>query len=209
LPLAGWALAAKELHLLDRCGFVWAHSKVELVFSTASSTFFAVNDALMTVAIVGATNLWAQGGMRARDVVVIAAAVALYDIVSTSGLPLMGQLISHLVRLPLAPILGWPTDSDGSWLGIALGDMLLATVFPLVMGKAFGSAAGLTALGCDLAGIASLLGLPIVGILHVEDAFPAMVVLAPLMVLQYVFWIRRNGAERTTWQYLHAEPRYT
>jgi hypothetical protein len=31
LPLAGWALAAKELHLLDRCGFVWAHSKVELV----------------------------------------------------------------------------------------------------------------------------------------------------------------------------------
>jgi hypothetical protein len=30
LPLAGWALAAKELHLLDRWGFVWAHPKVEV-----------------------------------------------------------------------------------------------------------------------------------------------------------------------------------
>ena len=33
-----------------------------------------------------------------------------------------------------------------------------------------------------------------------------MVVLGPLMVLQYAYWRRRCGKERTTWQYLQAEP---
>src|SRR5439155_17604804 len=28
----------------------------------------------------------------------------------------------------------------------------------------------------------------------------------PLMVAQYLFWARRLGTERTTWQYLQAEP---
>jgi hypothetical protein len=35
---------------------------------------------------------------------------------------------------------------------------------------------------------------------------PAMVLLGPLMVLQYVYWTRRRGGERTTWQYQQAEP---
>ena len=38
------------------------------------------------------------------------------------------------------------------------------------------------------------------------EIFPAMVVLGPLMVLQYAYWRRRCGTERTTWQYLQAEP---
>jgi hypothetical protein len=33
-----------------------------------------------------------------------------------------------------------------------------------------------------------------------------MVVLGPLMVLQYAYWRRRRGVEHTTWQYLQAEP---
>jgi hypothetical protein len=33
----------------------------------------------------------------------------------------------------------------------------------------------------------------------------AMVALGPLMVAQYLFWNRRRGSERTTWQYQQAE----
>ncbi len=39
------------------------------------------------------------------------------------------------------------------------------------------------------------------------DIFPLMVVLGPLMLLQYAYWHRR-GPERTTREYLAAEPRY-
>jgi hypothetical protein len=39
----------------------------------------------------------------------------------------------------------------------------------------------------------------------VYQAFPVMIVLGPLMVGQYIYW-RRLGPERTTRQYLLAEP---
>ncbi len=81
-------------------------------------------------------------------------------------------------------------------MGIGLGDLLLATVFPLVLRKAFGRPAGITAIGLALAAIGMLLALPLQGV------FPMMVVLGPLMGLQYLFWSRRRGQERTTWQYL-------
>jgi hypothetical protein len=37
------------------------------------------------------------------------------------------------------------------------------------------------------------------------EIFPVMVVLGPLMMLQYAYW-RHRRQERTTWQYLQAEP---
>jgi hypothetical protein len=40
----------------------------------------------------------------------------------------------------------------------------------------------------------------------VEVALPVMTVLGPLMAAHYGYWIRRRGEERTTWQYLQAEP---
>jgi hypothetical protein len=39
-----------------------------------------------------------------------------------------------------------------------------------------------------------------------KGTFPVMTVLGPLMVLQYLSWSRRRGPERTTRQYLQAEP---
>ena len=93
---------------------------------------------------------------------------------------------------------GW--GSGSSTLGIGLGDLLLATVFPLVMRKAFGREAGITALLLSLGAIGTMLILPFRGL------FPAMVVLGPLMALQYLLWRRRCGQERTMWQYLQQEP---
>lgn len=100
---------------------------------------------------------------------------------------------------PFAPMIGWPADSSGRWLGVGMGDLLLATVFPLVMYKGFGRAAGSTALGLNLGLLLLLLVLVATGI--VRTFFPVMLVLGPLTLLQYASWRLRRGPECTTRQF--------
>ena len=92
----------------------------------------------------------------------------------------------------------------GRWLGIGLGDLLLATLFPLVQRKAFGRRAGLVAMGLGLAALGAMLAALDLGLVRVT--IPAMVALGPLAVAQYLFWARRRGQERTTYRYLREEP---
>jgi hypothetical protein len=169
---------------------------------TTSNTFLALNNALMVVAVVGVANLWAQSGMGAREVTVLAAALAVYDFVATSQLTLMTDLISRLSGIPFVPFLAWDTATGGG-LGVGLGDLLLLSAFPLAMRKSFGRTAGLCGLGIGLAVLAAVLLVIELG--AIDTAIPVMVVLGPLMVGQYGFWDRRL-AQRTTWQYLRAEP---
>jgi hypothetical protein len=170
-------------------------------FGGLSAPFFAVNNVVVVLVAVGAANLWAQSGMRARDAAVLAGALTLYDFIFTSQLTLMADLFEHVAGLPLAPMVGWPLG--GLWLGLGLGDLLLATLFPLVMRKAYGKTAGVAAVIIALAAILFVLILPLLG--FIEAVFPVMVVLGPLSVIQYLYWHSR-GPERTTWQYLTAEP---
>ena len=153
--------------------------------------------------VIGAANLWVQSGMKARDAAVLGAALVVYDFVATSLLPLMNDLIDRLAGLPFAPQITW-ASGDNQWLGVGLGDLLLAAVFPLVMRKAFGRTAGLLALLLGLLTVAAMLVL--LDLRRVQVTLPAMVALGPLMVAQYLFWARRLGHERTTWQYEQAEP---
>jgi hypothetical protein len=74
------------------------------------------------------------------------------------------------------------------------------------MRKAFGGSAGLTKLGISLGVIGVLLVVIDIGLVQVT--IPAMVVLGPLMVLQYTWWARRAGMERTMWQYLRSDARH-
>jgi hypothetical protein len=114
----------------------------------------------------------------------------------------MNDLFVRLEGLPFAPELAWPVNTAGDWLGIGLGDLVLAAVFPLVMRKAFGRDAGILAMLIGLGAIGLLILSLLVGFVKI---FPVMVVLGPLMALQYVYW-RSRRQERTTWQYLQAEP---
>ena len=166
--------------------------------------FFMVNNLVLVISVVGVTNLWAQSGMKARHAAILGVALAIYDLIATSLLPLMNNLFARLEGLPFAPELAWPVNTTGDWLGIGLGDLVLAAVFPLVMRKAFGRTAGIIAMILGLAAISLLIMSLISGLL--VGTFPVMVVLGPLMVLQYVYWSRRYKQERTTWQYLQAEP---
>jgi hypothetical protein len=173
-----------------------------VVSGTASNTFLAVNNVVLVVVVVGVTNLWAQSGMKARDAAVLAAGLAIYDFVATSQLTLMTDLIDRLSQIPLLPFIAW-REGDGA-LGIGLGDLLLAGVFPLVMRKAFGPRAAAIALAVGIAVIVGVLALIQTGV--IDFTVPVMVVLGPLMVAQYAITVRRHGSERTTREYLQAEP---
>ncbi len=188
-PLARWGVAG---------GLVTADVLLAWLVGTASTPFLLVNDALMLMLVVGVSNLWAQGGLRARELALFAGAIAVYDLVATGFLPLTTGMIERLSGMPFLPMAAWPAGS-GQWAGIGLGDLLLAAVGPLVMRKAFGRAAGLLAIALALATIAGVLlvarwdALP--------ETFPTMIVLGPLMVLHYSLWSRRSGAERTWARY--------
>jgi hypothetical protein len=164
--------------------------------------FFAVNNIVLVISVIGVTNLWAQSGMKARDAAILGTALAIYDLIATSLLPLMNDLFTRLEGLPFVPELAWPVNAAGDWLGIGLGDLVLAAVFPLVMRKAFGRMAGVAAMLVGLGAIGLLIVSVLFGFVKI---FPVMVVLGPLMVLQYAYW-RQRRQERTTWQYLQAEP---
>jgi hypothetical protein len=180
---------------------VGADLAVTLAVGAGSIPYFAVNNLVLVLLVVGTTNLWAQAGLKARDAAVLGAGLVVYDLVATTLLPFMGELVQRLAGLPFAPLIAWPVGGD-AWLGVGLGDVLLAAVFPLVQRKAFGTGAGLLALGLAFGVIGSLFLLLALGVLR--GLFPVMVVLGPAMVLQYGFWRWRRGDERTTGQYQRA-----
>ena len=171
-------------------------------YGTAGIPFLVVNNAILIAAAVGFGNLWAQGGMPARALAILAGALAMYDFIFTERLSLMGDLFTGLAAAPFAPILAWPTGG-GQWVGLGLGDLIMVTLAPLVLRKAYGRTAGVTAVAINFLAVALLLLLVAAGI---RVSFAVMVLLGPLIVLQYFYWNRWRGVERTTRQYLQAEP---
>ena len=171
-------------------------------YGTAGIPFLVVNNAILIAAAVGFGNLWAQGGMPARALAVLAGALAVYDFIFTARLSLMGDLFTGLAAAPFAPVLAWPAGG-GQWMGLGLGDLIIATLAPLVLRKAYGRSAGAAAIAANTLAVALLLLLVTVGL---RASFPLMVLLGPLIVLQYLYWNWRRGAERSTRQYLQAEP---
>jgi len=169
-----------------------------------SMLFFAINNVVLVVAVVGTANLWAQSGMRARDLSLLAGALAVYDVIATSRLPLMDDLVTRLSGVPFAPVMAWTGGDEGASLAIGLGDLLFVTLSPLVMRKAFGRRAGIAAMVLAVGAVGAMLALLLLGAIAVS--IPAMAVLGPLIVAQHAYWRRRRGRERTTWEYLRAEP---
>jgi hypothetical protein len=163
-----------------------------LVAGVASRPFLLVNNAVLATVVVGAATLWAQSGMRARDVAVLAVLLPAYDVIATWQLTVMSDVFARLGKLPLVPVLAWGLPDPETALRLGLGDLLLLTVWPLVFRTAFGRRAGLVALGTGLAAVAVVLTLLATG--AVVGAIPVMIVIGPLIAGQYVLW-RRTGPE--------------
>src|SRR5215204_5139599 len=132
-PLLQSSLAAWLVVLFVVGVAIWSN----LWLGARSPLFLLINNTVLALAIVGATNLWAQGGMKARDIAVLAGVLALYDLVATALLPLMGKMFVRLASIPFAPVLSWGV-ADNQQLSIGLGDLMLMAAFALVMRKAFG-----------------------------------------------------------------------
>lgn len=173
------------------------------LYGANSISFAAVNNVVQGLVVMGIANLWAQSGMKARDLAILAGALVLYDFVFTFLLSLMGDLFTAMAGLPFAPLVAWPLDADHG-VAIGIGDLILAAVFPLVMRKSYGVRAGRWALLSLTLGLALIFVLALSGLL--PKIFPVMTIMGPLMVLQAVGWQHRRGAERTVFQYLQDEP---
>jgi len=174
-----------------------------LFMGTDDVAFLFINNATLLLAVIGVSNLWAQSGMRARDVTILAAALAVYDYVATWRLPVMTELFTELSGLPLAPLFGGGASSVNTSLYLGFGDVLMAALVPLVFRKAFGKQAGYIALIVGISTIAASVLLVSSGVVSV--AIPVMIVLGPLDVVQYICWRSSRRSERTTFQYLLAE----
>jgi hypothetical protein len=167
-----------------------------------SPSFMAVNDVVLLTVVVGTAAFWAQSGMRATDLALLIAGVTVYDLFATSQISVMAEMFHRLSAVPFVPLVSW--GEPGRVLSAGLGDLLVAALFPLVMRKAFGRAAGVAALVSALVVMVTMLSA--LYLTQAHTLIPAMVVLGPLMLLQIAYWRRARGAERRTWQYLEAEP---
>lgn len=161
------------------------------------SLFNGVNNLALAIAVVGVCNMWVQSGVRARHVAVLASGLAVYDVVATFSLTLMVDLVRRLESVPLTPMLVWG-EGDGL-VGVGLGDLLLVVVWSLVVEKAFSRRAGLTAAALGLSGVLVLFLAFWVDL--VNRPVPAMVLLGPLMALQYRLLIQKAKQERSTAEY--------
>jgi hypothetical protein len=164
---------------------------------TARNAFFAINDLVLILLTVGIANLWAQSGAKARDMALLGLALAIYDYLATARSPLMMTLVDRLATLPLAPVIAW--NSGGATLSLGLGDLLLASVFPPVLRKAYGRTSGLVGLALAMCVIGVLLAFPS------RTGFPVILVLGPLMAALCLVCRGRHGPERTTKRYLLEE----
>ncbi len=175
-----------------------------VVNGVTNAPFLLINNVILAIMIIGAANLWAQSGMKARDVAVLAAALTVYDVIATWHLTVMTDVLDRLSQLPLVPIVAWGLSDTQTSLRLGIGDLLLLTVAPLVLRKAYGRTAGIISLGSGLIVVAALLAFLTTRVVPVS--IPVMAVLGPVLVGQYWYWRHVHGAERTTTQYLRSEP---
>jgi hypothetical protein len=194
-------LRLRSLVWLATIGLVVADVVVSLTVDAGASWIVAVNDLELAVLVVFVTNMLVQSGMRARDLAFLVSGLAVYDVIATTVLGLMGDLLRRLASLPFAPLVAW--REGGQWLAVGLGDLLMVALAPLVLRKAFGRTAGILSAATGVAAVAGMLAVLRLG--WVSRDIPAMVVLGPLLLPQYAWWRLRLGRERRTWEYLEIE----
>lgn len=189
-PLLGlaarWAVVA---------GLLGAELVVFAVLGADSPLFFVANNLVIAVVVIGTANLWAQSGLRCRAASVLAGALAVYDIVFTTVLTVTGAVFQQAMTHPFPPFLYWTVGND-TQVGLGQGDLLLASVFPLITLRSYGRRPALVMAGATVGVLAVLFGGALTDAL--PAAFPVMVALGPVQVALTAYNQRKAGAERTT-----------
>lgn len=153
-----------------------------------------LTDVVLSLGVVGVTNLWVQGGLRARHVAWLAGLIAVYDLIATTLTSVTTRLATELQGMPFAPV--FALTGGRTPVSIGLGDLLLLVLFPLAAARAFGRAAALVAGFTAAAIVAFAEALVQAGLF--TTALPLVTILGPAIIIQYVFWRQLGRRERTT-----------
>jgi hypothetical protein len=159
---------------------------------------------LVGLGSVAVANLYVQGGMKLRYVAWLSVALAAYDIVFATVLPLTDKLVAGYLANPLDPLLGMRFGIDN--YGVGLGDLLIYSLFLTASYKAYGARAARLAFGLIVvvgAGVTAFVPF----LLNFLDTqldllVPSQAFFGPAAFLCYLWMKRRYGRERTMGEYL-------
>jgi hypothetical protein len=158
---------------------------------------------LVGLGSVAVANLYVQGGMKLQYVAWFALALAVYDIIFATVLPLTDNLVAGYLAHPLDPLLGMRFGIDN--YGVGLGDLLVYALFVTAAYKAYGAHAARLAFGLIAvvgAGVTAFIPF----LLNFFDSqldllVPSQAFFGPAAFLCYRWLRHRYGRERTMAEY--------
>jgi hypothetical protein len=159
---------------------------------------------LVGLGAIAVSNLYIQGGMKLQYVAWFALALAAYDIVFATVLPLTDELVAGYLAHPLDPLMGMRFGIDN--YGVGLGDLLVYSLFMVASYKAYGAKAARIAFGLILV-FGALVTAFIPFALNFLDQeldllVPSQALFGPAAFLCYLWMKHRWGRERTMAEYL-------
>jgi hypothetical protein len=162
-------------------------------------------DVLVLIAAMAVSNLYVQGGMKLKHVAWFALALAGYDVLFTTVLPVNSHLAEEFLGWPLDPSFGMRYGLYNATIGV--GDLLVYALFLIAAFKAYGPVAGRIAMGLIvLFGTVAVCAAPLVLDTFVtartDVAIPAQTCFGPAAFLAYQWMRRRYGRERTMQEFL-------
>lgn len=159
---------------------------------------------LVGLGAISVANLYVQGGMKLQYVAWLALALAAYDIVFATLLPLTDKLVAGYLAHPLDPLMGMRFGIDN--YGVGLGDLLVYSLFIVASYKAYGAKAARIAFALILffgAFVTAFIPFTLNFIdTQLDLLVPSQALFGPAAFLCYLWMKRRYGRERTTAEYL-------
>ncbi len=162
-------------------------------------------DISVLIAAVAVSNLYVQGGMKLKHVSGFALALACYDALFTTILPVNSHLAEEFLGWPLDPSFGFRYGLYNATIGV--GDLLVYSLFLIATFKAYGRTAARLAMGLIVTfGVVAVCAAPLVLNIFVtartDVAIPAQTLFGPTAFIAYLWMRRHYGRERTMKEFL-------
>jgi len=201
-PVLGAPLAWLGIGLLIGLNVWTSH---HLMGTTAGwQLWWAELSVLVGLGAIAVSNLYIQGGMKLQYVAWFALALAVYDIIFATLLPLTDELVAGYLAHPLDPLLGMRFGIDN--YGVGLGDLLVYSLYLVAAYKAYGAKAARIALGLIVVfGTLVTAFLPfVINSLdqELDLLVPSQALFGPAAFLCYLWMRHHYGPERTMVEYL-------
>jgi hypothetical protein len=176
-----------------------------LMGSTAGwQLWWAELSIMVGLGAIAVSNLYIQGGMKLQYVAWLALALAVYDIIFATVLPLTDELVAGYLAHPLDPLMGMRFGIDN--YGVGLGDLLVYSLYLVAAYKAYGAKAARIAFGLIVVFGALVTAFIPFAINFLDQELdllvPSQALFGPAAFLCYLWMKRRWGRERTMAEYL-------